>query len=259
MREGGCWIFLSHSTKDIDMIRRIRNEFEILGQNPIAFHLRCLDEEYPKRDEELWSLIHREIDAREWFVYCKSPDAEASENVKKERMYFDISGKNKIWDIDITKGWNEIKNKIHKICADIEVVVSYSHYDEAVADVIIRVLADADYAVWTDKNLKMDESWILQNNNAIERCARKGFYVVLISNESIKSRYVEKELEYAISQGAWIIPVLVGNPMMPEWMRMWLGNCYVCSENPVDSDFNSLVAELDSIILKKIRNMNSEK
>lgn len=256
MREGGCWIFLSHSSKDIDMIRRIRNEFEILGQNPIAFHLRCLDEEYQKRDEELWSLIYREIDAREWFVYCKSPDAEASVNVKKERMYITASGKNKIWDIDLTKGWDEIKNKIHKICADIEVFVSYSHYDKAVADVITRVLSDADYAVWTDKNLKRDEPWILQSNNAIERCAQKGFYIVIISEESVKNQFVERELEYATSQGAWIIPVLVGNPIMPEWMFTWLGNCYSCSENPVDSDFDFLVAELDSIMLKKIRSMN---
>ena len=43
---------------------------------------------------------------------------------------------------------------------------------------------------------------------------------------------------------------------MPEWMFTWLGNCYSCSENPVDSDFDFLVAELDSIMLKKIRSMN---
>lgn len=64
MEHGGCYIFLSHSSKNIDIVRRIRNEFESLGQNPIAFHLRCLDENYKGRDEELWNLIYREIDAR---------------------------------------------------------------------------------------------------------------------------------------------------------------------------------------------------
>lgn len=47
MERGGCYIFLSHSSKDIKIVRKIRNEFEFLGHNPIAFHLRCLDENYP--------------------------------------------------------------------------------------------------------------------------------------------------------------------------------------------------------------------
>lgn len=49
MLHGGCWIFLSHASKDIDLVRRVRNEFEKYGQNPLAFHLRCLDEEYPQK------------------------------------------------------------------------------------------------------------------------------------------------------------------------------------------------------------------
>ena len=33
MRTDGCWIFISHSSKDIEKIRMIRNEFEKYGQN----------------------------------------------------------------------------------------------------------------------------------------------------------------------------------------------------------------------------------
>lgn len=84
MLHGGCWIFLSHASKDIELVRRVRNEFEKYRQNPLAFHLRCFDEEYPRK-EELWNLIYREIDAREWFIYCKSPEAENSDNVLRER------------------------------------------------------------------------------------------------------------------------------------------------------------------------------
>ena len=57
MEHGGCYIFLSHASANIN----IRNEFESLGQNPIAFHLRCLDENYKGRDEELCNLIYRVI------------------------------------------------------------------------------------------------------------------------------------------------------------------------------------------------------
>lgn len=97
MEHGGCYIFLSHASANINIVRRIRNEFESLGQNPIAFHLRCLDENYKGRDEELWNLIYREIDAREWFVYCQSPEAKESDNVQKEYAYIKQAGKDKIW------------------------------------------------------------------------------------------------------------------------------------------------------------------
>lgn len=70
MGRGGCYIFLSHSSKDTAMVRKIRNEFELCGQNPIAFHLKCLASCYQGKNEELRNLIYREIDARDWFVYC---------------------------------------------------------------------------------------------------------------------------------------------------------------------------------------------
>ena len=61
MEHGGCYIFLSHASANINIVRRIRTEFESLGQNPIAFHLRYLDENYKGRDEELCNLIYRVI------------------------------------------------------------------------------------------------------------------------------------------------------------------------------------------------------
>lgn len=72
MREGGCWIFLSHSSKDIDKVRLIRNEFEKMEHNPLAFHLRCLSADTEEGRKELDSLIKREIDAREWFVFARA-------------------------------------------------------------------------------------------------------------------------------------------------------------------------------------------
>lgn len=96
MLHSGCWIFLSHASKDIKLVRRVRNEFEKYGQNPLAFHRRCLDEKYPQKEEELWNLIYREIDASEWFVYCKSTESENSDNVLRERQYIEQEGKNKV-------------------------------------------------------------------------------------------------------------------------------------------------------------------
>lgn len=259
MLHGGCWIFLSHASRDIDLVRRVRNEFEKYGQNPLAFHLRCLDEEYPQKEEELWNLIYREIDAREWFVYCKSPMSENSDNVLRERRYIEQSGKKKIWMLDMTEEWDVIATKIHRICADLEVFISYAHHDCQVAEVIRNVLIEKDYSVWTpEDNLRIGDCWETQISNAITRCAEQGFYVLLISKDSLNSQFVEKELEYATGQGAWIVPVVIGNIVLPKWLENWLGQYFRVPERPSNIDFEKVVEMIDSVMLKKIHNISQE-
>lgn len=168
-------------------------------------------------------------------------------------------GKNKIWTIDIAVDWETIRNRIHKIVADLEVFISYSREDKAVAETLKKVLVDAAYSVWDPEyDMKLDETpWLNQIGDAILRCVYKGFYVLIISENSIRNKYVEDELEFATSQGAWIVPVVVGNPDMPEWMISWLGQCYKCSENLSEEDFTGILKEIDRVMLKKIQNMNA--
>jgi hypothetical protein len=39
----GAWIFVSHSHRDLEKVRRIRNELERRGHNPLVFFLKCLE------------------------------------------------------------------------------------------------------------------------------------------------------------------------------------------------------------------------
>lgn len=77
-------IFLSHSSLDYEKVRKIRNAFEEAGCKPIMFHLKCLER---SDDEEVFGLLKREIDAREWFVLCKSKNADSSKWVRQEMNY----------------------------------------------------------------------------------------------------------------------------------------------------------------------------
>lgn len=76
------------------------------------------------------------------------------------------------------------------------------------------------------------------------------FCMLIIFEHSIQSKHTETELKFATSQGAWIVPMIVGNPDMQEWMVSWSGRCYRCTENPAEEDFVD--------ILNKIRNMNAQ-
>ena len=111
MLNKGSWIFLSHSSHDIEKVRIIRNEFERLGHNPLAFHLKCLTDKTKDGKKELFDLIKREIEARDWFVFCESPEAKKSPNVALEHSYILNSGKDKIWSIDMTQDINSILSK----------------------------------------------------------------------------------------------------------------------------------------------------
>ena len=153
MLYGGCWIFLSHSSHDIKKVRIIRNEFERLGHNPLAFHLRCLSDKTEEGKRELDNLIKREIDARQGFVFCNSQAAEKSLYVQKEHRYIN-SRKDKIWSLDMRADIDMILQQVRKISADIEVFVSYSHQDSRVGELLTQVLVAADYSVWTPEKIK---------------------------------------------------------------------------------------------------------
>lgn len=72
------YFFLSHSSKDIEKVRKIRNLIEHENGNPILFYLKCLDGDNPmgKDKEQLKDLISREILARKKFILCKSKNTE---------------------------------------------------------------------------------------------------------------------------------------------------------------------------------------
>lgn len=255
MLHDGCWIFLSHASKDIALVRRVRNEFEKYGQNPLAFHLRCLDENYPEKNEELWNLIYREIDAREWFVYCKSPISENSENVLRERKYIEQSGKDKIWILDITEDWDTIATKIYKICADLKIFISYSYYDYHIAKTLQNILSKKDYSVWTpEDNLKSGDCWTTQLNNAISQCAELGFYILLISDNTFNNQFIEKELEYATAQGAWIVPIIIGDAVLPQQIRHL--QYFRVSNHPSNNEFEKIIKVIDKVMLKKIHDIS---
>ena len=64
-----AWIFVSHSTRDLERVRLVRNAIEAANGEPIRFFLKCLSEH-----DEIDELIEREIRARNFFLLCdRSP------------------------------------------------------------------------------------------------------------------------------------------------------------------------------------------
>lgn len=90
-------IFLSHSHKDIEKVRKIRDILETLNCEPILFFLKCLDD----NNSDLEEFIKREIAARNVFLYCKSENSENSIWVQKELEYIKSFDESRLYTVDL--------------------------------------------------------------------------------------------------------------------------------------------------------------
>jgi len=256
MFHGGCWIFLTHYSEDIEKVRLVRNEFEKFGHNPLAFHLKCLRDDTESGKRELDSLIKREIDAREWFVFCENKFLH-SDWVNMEKGYIEGQGKDFIWRINMNDDIDAILDNVRKICTDIEVFISYTSCDREKISPLVKELNDRDYSVWiASDNLKPGQNFVTEITRAISRCTYKGFFIIVISENSVKSKSVLKGLEFAESKGARIVLLILGEPEIPDDISFLITKYQQIHADPDKGDFTAVVNLLDSEIKKNIQSQS---
>lgn len=214
--EGG-FMFLSHAHEDILKVRLIRNELEENGFEPLCFYLKCLDQ-----DSEIFGLIKREIEAREWFIYLKSDNSENSKWVKKEVEYAKNIGKD-IIEIELNrdKSMEEISNQIMRSTT---VYLSYSLKDTAIADNICKYMLSKDLKVYSDLDISPGDSWVEKVANRLSEAANKGCVIALITENFVKCAFACRELQFACSKNSRILPVVVGDFELPTFIEDIINN-----------------------------------
>lgn len=208
----GAWIFLSHSNKDFEQVREIRNQLEQRGHRPLMFFLKCLEVD----DARLPDLLRQEIVARQWFILCDSPSARASKWVQEEvAMIESMSGK-VVQKIDLSKGWETQIHKLIELSKRATVFLSYARRDELLVRKIRNAFARHDYRVWSDESIAPGEEWASAVVSAIDDAVSKGFVLVLLSPASLASEHCRREVAYAFqSASRSIVPVIIA-PFAPE-------------------------------------------
>jgi hypothetical protein len=184
----GATIFLSHSSQDIIKVRRIRNELERLGHNPILFNLYFL-----KDDPRLWEFLELEIKARTFFILCDSPSARASPYVKREIEYI-RSLQDKICKvIDLNADWYEQFEQLSDISRGMTLFLSYimSIQDEALS--IKNILVRYGYRVVLRENRRaVNNSYSVES--AVGTALKYGYVVCLFSNQEEPDYFGEKQM-----------------------------------------------------------------
>ena len=244
----GGYIFLSHSHDDIETVRKLRNYLEADGFEPLCFYLKCLDD-----DSEIEDLIKREIDAREWFVFVDSENARKSRWVTLEREYITRTDSKKIITVNIEDS-NSIAEIVYKISHNLRVFISYSHKDEVLARRIKAIFEEKDYLVFfAPDSIPLSGDYAEIAANAITEAAKDGCVIALITPDSLKSRWVRREIDFAAHQGGNIIPIVVGDfkhdrslyhtsEHMPQ---------YHLPENPTEEEIYEIIDQIGRHILQK--------
>lgn len=156
------YIFVSHSHQDIEKVRVIRNYLEGLGGEPILFFLLSQTDE-----DKITTLIEQEIDARIWFLYCKSPNAELSTWVNTEISYARDAGKNNFLTIDLHEAVSDdlkLNIKYEKILSEYyekmrrlsKLFIVYPRVLTKIIDEMVRILNSYQIALETvpyDENI----------------------------------------------------------------------------------------------------------
>jgi len=100
------------------------------------------------------------------------------------------------------------------------VFISYAHEDSSMIDIIQSHLVAAGYAVWIDRELIVGgESWRTRIVEAIES---SDVFLLTLSPNSVKSKYVLQELNIADGESKPILPVLIAAVEIPREMKLQL-------------------------------------
>lgn len=207
------WIFVSHASADLGMVRQVRNYLEELGAAPLLFHLRALSQ-----PDEFWPLIEREIRARNFFLFCESEAAAQSDWVQRERAVvapLAASGRVKVGSVNV-QGTELDRDFLRQFVSRTRCFVSYARWDEANARHVGRALKLAGFQTFLDVDeLAVRSDWMREIWHEIEHVAQFGFVVAIITKRSLESQWVREELKQSLALGARIIGVRFDNTPLP--------------------------------------------
>jgi len=211
--EDTIYLFISHTHADLAKVRVVRNYIESLGAEPILFYLKSLTDE-----DNITQLIKDEIDARIWFIYCRSLLAEESTWVQTELDYVRESGKkNRMvidldWDFEGMELTEDVKKRIvvnlSNIRSNSTFYIGYSHRDRDVVRRVVDVLARYNIRFLMDEDVLCvgDNNWAKTIEDCIEASR---YYLLFVSNASLDSMYIKREVNRARQLGKTILPVLL--------------------------------------------------
>ena len=239
------WVFVSHSTKDFEKVRILRNKMEEIGMRPLLFYLKCL-----KDKPEVIELLKREIDVRPRFLLCDSPNARKSEYVGEEVSYIKSLNRQYVTvDLDNYSSYDE---KIRELKRRSQIFLSYSRQDYDLVRKLTKALQVVGFNVWHDREQTFACcSFQDKYTDAIRNTMDEGYFIPIISPAYLSGAWCATELETAFSYNQTlpdqrIIPVCIDR----ETLDMFSSSHPLFCDGTTQ-EIDNLVKAIQQIDLKK--------
>lgn len=193
------WIFLSHSNKDYEKVRQVRNMLEEQNLRPLMFFLHCLND-----DDEIDELIKREIDCRTRFILCDSENAQSSKWVQKEVDY--IKSQDRLYEtIDLSKSIEDIQKQLQQFINRTRLFFSYNREECSFAKQVAERLSKYDFSVFMDMlwdfSQKYRQDYVKDTLTNLDESARDGYVVAFVNDRVLSPNCCSRnELLRAISR-----------------------------------------------------------
>lgn len=101
------------------------------------------------------------------------------------------------------------------------IFVSYSRQDMDSVQSVIKILKENHFRFWYDKGLKSGIEWAEELGDKIDQCDQ---FLVLISSNSVKSKYVRKEIGMATDRDKNILVLYLEETNLTSGLHLLLGN-----------------------------------
>ncbi|HEX3871234.1 MAG TPA: TIR domain-containing protein, partial [Pirellulales bacterium] len=137
-----------------------------------------------------------------------------------------------------------------------DIFVSWASADELIAETIVEALRHQGLSCWfSDDSVPPGKDWDEQISLAIEGCR---LMLVILSEKSIRSRYVKKEIILALDDGLTIVPLRVADVKLPHEIRLTLAGIQHVDVFPdVRKHLDKLAKDL-RLLLAKIESSSPE-
>jgi hypothetical protein len=173
------WIFVSHSSHDLEKVRQVRDFLESRGHSPVLFFLLSLT-----NSSLLPKLIEEEIRLRHFFVLCNSKAARDSVWVQQEIRIVKAASSEKVYEeIDLDADLAPQLDKLLALSKRSTVFLSFAPEDREVAARMRSAFEADDFKVLTDDDVRAGESVARQIDDLIGVAAQTGYALVLASND----------------------------------------------------------------------------
>lgn len=262
-KKANGWVFLSHSSKDYESVKLVRNYLEDNGFSALMFYLKCLEEK--EKESFVQDIIKWEIKSRNIFVLCNSEEAKSSDWVREEFDYVKTLENKIIKEIDMETFKYKKATALSVLDDLINHATLYFIYHSENRDIVTKI-----YDFFNAKGFKILKNYSNTTSNtnnkksqnfvsAIEEASEQGTILIFLSKKVLESKWFwnEKEMVLNSKNKNFIIPIILDDVRIEEFPA-FRNSKYTLTLNSNLNEQENYLSKIDDMINKVLKDKKYE-